>query len=173
MTAPPPKFCSNCGSRLIGKFIERRERQFCKECDRPVYQNPKPCAGVVVADDSRVLLVQRTQPPAVSAWSIPAGYLEADESPRKAATRELREETSLGVAYDSISIFDTAFIRHPNGNYVLVLVYMTSRGATTGEPVPGSDAGDAWFWRLNMLDEAGEQVELGYRSLLKKAIETG
>ena len=94
---------SVCGAELVRRLIEGRDRHFCERCDRPVYRNPKPCAGVLVVNGAKVLLIERTQPPAVGSWSVPAGYLEADEPPRVAAVRELEEETSVSVSRDSLS----------------------------------------------------------------------
>ncbi len=50
-------------------------------------------AGVVIRDaEGRVLLVEPTYK---DAWEIPGGVVEADESPRAACRRELREELGL------------------------------------------------------------------------------
>jgi ADP-ribose pyrophosphatase YjhB (NUDIX family) len=135
-----------------------------------VYRNPKPCAGVVVVDEGSILLVERTEPPAAGAWSLPAGYLEADEPPRRAATRELREETELRVAPDAIDLVDTVFRPHPDGDFVLVVVYVVEREATDGDPSPGSDAASARFWRLDELSAAGESLEPGYRALFERIV---
>ena len=91
---------------LIDKQVEERTRRYCQQCEQPIYQNPKPCAGVLVVDEREcVLLVKRTEPPAPGAWSIPAGYLEADEPPRQAAVRELYEETNVAVSKGDITLF--------------------------------------------------------------------
>jgi ADP-ribose pyrophosphatase YjhB (NUDIX family) len=166
----PLEFCPNCGADLVCRRIEGRERKFCKQCERPIYRNPKPCAGVLVVDNAAVLLVTRTRPPAVGSWSLPAGYLEADEPPRNGAVRELAEETSLAVESESLTLLDTAFVEHPCGSYVLVLVYTVSRQETVGEPVAGTDAGAARFWRPERLVAAGESIEPGYLSIFERAI---
>lgn len=171
MLGPPLEFCPRCGTELGRRSIDGRERRFCERCDRPVYRNPKPCAGVLVVDGTEVLLVERTRPPAVGSWSVPAGYLEADEPPRAAAVRELAEETSVTVSPDALSLFDTAFVEHPEGSYVLVLVYVVARAETSGDPVAGTDAGAARFWRPERLVDSGQQIEPGYRSMFEAAIE--
>jgi len=119
-----------------------------------------------------VLLIKRTEPPAAGAWSIPAGYLEADEPPRDAAVRELREETNLTLAVDDLQLLDTVFVRRPNGQYVLVIVYGSSRSMATGTIVSGSDAADAQCWEPSALRRSDRRIEDGYDSVLKQAVET-
>lgn len=166
-------YCPACGSELTDERIEGRIRRYCQQCEKPIYRNPKPCAGVLVVDDrDRVLLVKRTEPPAVGAWSVPAGYLEADEPPRHAATRELREETNLLLSGDSLQLLDTVFVRHPNGQHVLVIVYGSARSNATGTVVSGSDAADARLWDLSELRRSDEHIERGYDSVLEQAVDT-
>lgn len=50
--------------------------------------------GTVVTKGSAVLLVQRKFHGAGS-WSTPGGYIDAGESPERAALRELKEETGV------------------------------------------------------------------------------
>lgn len=164
-------YCPACGTALRDTQIEGRTRRYCPTCTEPVYQNPKPCAGVLVVDDhERVLLVQRTQPPAAGAWSVPAGYLEADEPPQQAAIRELQEETNLAVSMDDLQLFDTAFVRHPDGQHVLLVIYVALRATTTGAVAPGSDAAAAQFWALPELASSDEAIEPGYKPIFTAAV---
>lgn len=156
---------------LTDKQVEDRTRRYCQQCEQPIYRNPKPCAGVLVVDEREcVLLVKRTEPPAPGTWSIPAGYLEADEPPRQAAVRELYEETNVSVSKDDITLFETAFVRHPNGQHVLVVIYVAPRSATTGTVVSGSDADDAQFWSLPELESDSRDIEPGYERIITAAI---
>jgi len=165
-----PNYCSQCGAALVTRVIEGRERAFCTECESPIYRNAKPCAGVLIIDSDSVLLVKRTNPPAVGSWSLPAGYLEIDETPREAAVRELGEETGLDASEDCLSLFDTQLVTHEDGSQVLVIVYTTTVTHTSGTPTAGSDAAAARFWKLDALRAAGERIEPGYEKLFRRAV---
>ena len=47
--------------------------------------------------EGRLLLLQRAAAPWQGGWNLPAGYVEADEDPRRAAERETLEETGLKI----------------------------------------------------------------------------
>ncbi|WP_435099010.1 NUDIX domain-containing protein [Halorubrum sp. N11] len=165
-----PDYCGECGSELESKHIEGRERAYCSQCSKPVYRNAKPCGGVLVVDDEQVLLVKRTNPPAVGSWSLPAGFLEVDEPPEFAAARELQEETGISVSPDDLELFETNLIDHGDGTHVLVIIYRTTWSAVSGDVQAGSDAGDAQFWHIEELLEAGESIELGHESIMRRSI---
>ncbi|MEZ3115689.1 NUDIX hydrolase [Halobaculum sp. MBLA0147] len=165
-----PRHCVECGAGLESRVIEGRERPYCPKCDAPRYRNPRPCAGILVVDDDAVLLVQRTVPPAVGSWSVPAGYLEYDEPAPAAACRELAEETGLTVATDALSLLTTHHVTHPDGRTVLVVIYTAPWSATSGTVEAGSDAAAARFWNPARLDRADASVEPGYAPILEAAV---
>lgn len=166
-----PRHCPFCGQSLVTRHVERRNRRYCTYCNRIIYQNPRPCAGVLVLRDNDVLLVKRTEPPDRGARSLPAGYLEHDEPPELAAIRELHEETSVKTSSDSLSLIDTVFVERSADN-VLVLVYATSHCNTTGSPIAGSDAAAAQFWDIEELfTSESERLESGYGKVIQQAQE--
>lgn len=61
-------------------------------------------AGVLITDDlDRVLLLQPSYKPT---WEIPGGVVEAGESPRAAARREVREELGLDIGLGRLLVVD-------------------------------------------------------------------
>ena len=54
-------------------------------------------AMVVVNDEDLILMGRRTAKTADSAWQVPQGGVDRDESPRAACIRELAEETGLAA----------------------------------------------------------------------------
>jgi ADP-ribose pyrophosphatase len=79
-----------------GVRLDRLKHPHGHELDYYVIEFARQAVGVVpVADDGRVLLVQQWRHPVEKlTWSIPAGAIDANESPADAATRELREEAA-------------------------------------------------------------------------------
>lgn len=96
MAVAEKKFCIYCGAGLVRRYIEDRQRLFCRRCQTIIYENPVPATCVVVSDrPGRILLVKRAVDPKKGHWCLPGGYLEMDEGPARGALRELREETGL------------------------------------------------------------------------------
>jgi ADP-ribose pyrophosphatase YjhB (NUDIX family) len=90
-------YCPRCGTRTRAVQAEGRERDRCDACNKLWYDNAKPCAGALVVQAGRVLLVKRAIEPFFGCWDIPGGFLEADEHPADGARREVFEETGLEV----------------------------------------------------------------------------
>jgi len=81
---------------------DNRERLVCADCGFIAYDNPKIVVGSVVADDGRVLLCRRAIDPRRGFWTLPAGYLEHDETLEEGAAREAWEEAAARIAIDGI-----------------------------------------------------------------------
>lgn len=58
----------------------------------------RPCVGVVLINDAGLIFAGRRKDGPASAWQMPQGGIDADEKPRKAALRELEEETGVTAA---------------------------------------------------------------------------
>jgi ADP-ribose pyrophosphatase YjhB (NUDIX family) len=61
----------------------------------------KRVSGVILKCDDKVLLCKRAKDKSLPLeWSIPSGHIEKDESPKKAAKREFKEETNIDLKND-------------------------------------------------------------------------
>ncbi|MBB4003739.1 MAG: NUDIX hydrolase [Aurantimonas endophytica] len=69
-------------------------RKICDNCGFVAYENPKIVVGSVVRHEGRILLCRRAIEPRRGFWTIPAGYLELNETPEEGARREAREEAT-------------------------------------------------------------------------------
>jgi 8-oxo-dGTP diphosphatase len=96
------QFCPRCATPLTWRSTGDRERPTCPECGFVFYLNPVVGAGALVEKDGRVVLVRRGVEPKTGYWSLPAGYVEADEMAEEAAIREMEEETGLEIEIDDL-----------------------------------------------------------------------
>lgn len=146
MTTYPANFCPYCAAELAVRVVEGRERQFCPNCERVVWRNPAPTAGVAVVSDEGVLLTERAVEPGVGAWTVPGGHLELEESPREGAARELREEAGVRVVPDDLTLLDTFSAAPFEGKRIVSVGFAVRREDATGDPEPGPEvAAVGWF----------------------------
>jgi len=95
-------FCNQCGETIIHTIPknDNRLRFVCSSCNFIHYQNPNIVAGVlpliVDADGiEKVLMCRRAIEPRHGFWTLPAGFMENEESLEEAAARESIEEANL------------------------------------------------------------------------------
>ena len=96
------QFCPKCATRLEWRSTGDRPRPTCPACGFVFYLNPVVGAGALVETEGRVVLVRRGVEPKVGYWSLPSGYVEADELAEEAAVREMEEETGLEIEIDDL-----------------------------------------------------------------------
>ncbi len=99
MPAPPHKFCGQCGAAVQRRIPpgEDREREVCPVCHFVHYRNPIPVVGCVAEHEGRILLCRRAIEPRLGYWTVPAGFMELNETLAEAAQRETREEACAEV----------------------------------------------------------------------------
>ncbi len=158
MTSFRATYCPDCGSKLESQWFEGKDRPYCEECDRIVFQRPIPCADVAVIDGEQVLLIERTNPPHVGKWGLPGGVIEAGEPPEEAAARELHEETGLRVVPHNLTLITGYAAAAPQGWYNAGYTYAVQVADVSGEPTAGGDASDAQFWSLDTLRASKQEL---------------
>jgi putative (di)nucleoside polyphosphate hydrolase len=62
----------------------------------------RPCVGVCLINAQGLIFAGQRKDSPSRAWQMPQGGIDADEKPRAAALRELREET--GIAADLVQV---------------------------------------------------------------------
>ncbi|HEX2198578.1 MAG TPA: NUDIX hydrolase [Burkholderiales bacterium] len=104
------KFCSNCAAPLAKRVPpgDTLARWVCDQCGEIHYQNPKLVVGAVPEFEGRLLLCRRAIEPRYGYWTLPAGFMENDETAGQAALRETLEEAGarieLGAPFSMISV---------------------------------------------------------------------
>jgi ADP-ribose pyrophosphatase YjhB (NUDIX family) len=84
-----------------------RERMICADCGYVLYDNPKIVVGSVARWGERILLCRRAIHPRRGYWTLPAGYLELNESTSAGAEREAWEEARAKLAIEGLlAIYD-------------------------------------------------------------------
>jgi len=142
------RFCIQCGAPLERHFLFGQERPVCPACGWIFFADPKVAAGVVVENEhGAVLLVRRINEPGRGLWSFPAGFIDAQEDPARAAERECLEETGLVVEITGLLEL-IAGREHPRGADI-VLVY--GARLVGGTRQPGDDADLAQFFPRDVL----------------------
>ena len=115
------------------------------------YEHPHPAVTVdvavvtVIAGRLAVVLVRRRNWPHAGKWALPGGFVGIDESLKRAAWRELREETGLKAAsLEQLGAFGRPD-RDPRER-VITVAYYALVSSDRIEPQAGTDADDAgWF----------------------------
>ncbi len=86
---------------------DNRERMICAECGYILYDNPKMVVGSVARWGDRILLCRRAIDPRRGYWTLPAGYLELNESTSAGAAREAWEEARARIEIEGLlAIYD-------------------------------------------------------------------
>src|SRR5205814_307550 len=69
---------------------DNRRRLVCRDCGFIQYENPKIVVGSVSQWQDRILLCRRAINPRQGYWTLPAGYLELNETSLQGAERQGR-----------------------------------------------------------------------------------
>lgn len=81
---------------------DNRERLTCPDCGFINYENPKIVVGAVCTWEGKLLLCRRAIDPRSGFWTIPAGYMELNETAEAGAAREAKEEACADIDIDGL-----------------------------------------------------------------------
>ena len=167
MIAVEADYCPLCGAAVEQRPIDGRQRAYCPACERVLWRNAVPAAVVAVVDGDEVCCIERGEPPAEGAWSLPGGHPEYDEPLPVGAARELEEETGLAVDPADLTVIGTGFATGPERNHVGVQ-FAVRQEKTTGTLDAGDDAADAAFLTPDEYDDRAELIQ--DRETLERAL---
>jgi len=93
------KYCSQCSAavELLIPEGDSLPRYVCTACHVIHYQNPKVVVGCIPEWEDKILLCRRAIEPRLGWWTVPAGFMENNETLAQAAARETLEEATARV----------------------------------------------------------------------------
>lgn len=126
------KFCSQCGQGVELKIPagDNRERHVCGHCNTIHYQNPNIVAGCLPVWEDKVLLCKRAIEPRHGFWTLPAGFMENNETLEQAATRESIEEANANLEISKL--YTVISLPHINQIYMLYLAKLVDLNFSAG-----------------------------------------
>ena len=118
------KFCSTCGAGVALKVPDGDSlpRYVCVSCNTIHYTNPRMIVGCVPCWEDKVLLCKRAIQPRQGLWTVPAGFMENDETLDIGVARETLEEA--GARVDMGQLYAVYSIPHVNQVYLLFLAQL-------------------------------------------------
>lgn len=92
-------YCSHCGAKVELKVPpgDHRPRYICGACGAIHYENPKIVVGAIPEWKGKILLCRRAIEPRCGLWTLPAGFMENNETTAEAAARETAEEANARI----------------------------------------------------------------------------
>ncbi|MCW8836355.1 MAG: NUDIX hydrolase [Rhodospirillales bacterium] len=118
-----------------------RERLTCPDCGFIHYENPKVIVGAVCEWEGKVLLCKRAIEPRSGYWTMPAGYMELNETAAEGAAREVWEEARAKVEIiDLLGVYDIPRISQ------VYLVYRAVMSTPDFAPGPESEEVGLFDW---------------------------
>lgn len=106
MLRPLIKHCKNCGTAVVYRLPDdgdTKERAVCPACHTVHYENPLNVVGTVPHWGDQVLLCKRNIEPRWGKWTLPAGFMELNETVAEGAARETLEEA--GAQFEMQDLF--------------------------------------------------------------------
>lgn len=107
---PAINYCCTCAAPVSLRIPagDSLPRHVCAACGAIHYRNPRLVVGALPVWEDRILLCRRAIEPRLGYWTLPAGFMENQETVAAAAARETREEAcahiELGEMYTMISV---------------------------------------------------------------------
>lgn len=137
-------YCSHCGEAVSSRVPkgDNRQRFVCDACGIVHYQNPNNVAGAILTWEDKVLLCKRAIEPCYGLWTLPAGFMENNESVHQAAARESIEEANAKPGH--LSLFGVFSMP-----YISQVYLMFSGNLLTDEISPGIESLEVGLYTRN------------------------
>ena len=126
------KYCSACAAVVAYRVPEGDSlpRAVCDACGTIHYENPKIVVGCLPVYGDRILMCKRAIEPRYGLWTLPAGFMENDESATQGAMREAMEEANARVEIDDL--YTVYSIPHISQVYMMFLAKLVDPDISPG-----------------------------------------
>lgn len=111
MLRTPIKHCRGCGAAVVYRVPDdgdSKSRAVCPSCQTIHYENPLNVVGTIPVWEDRILLCKRAIEPRYGKWTLPAGFMELNETAAQGAARETVEEAGaefeMGDFFSLVSV---------------------------------------------------------------------
>ena len=123
------------------------------------------CAGTVVLDKNKVLLVRQAKGHSLEGqWSIPWGIVETDEPPDETAVRETVEESGITAEIEGL-------LGYQNFHWQSMLAFVYLCRHVSGEPASdGVETDQAGYFSLAELDILTDPIETWTNWLIRRVL---
>lgn len=143
-----------------------RKRLICPDCNYIAYENPKIVVGTVCTYRDKILLCKRAINPRKGFWTIPAGYMELNETTYEGTIRESREEAGIDLQLGPL----LAIYNLPRIHQVQIF-YKGHVNTPELDPGPESEEANFFSWRNIPWDNLAfptVKLALEYHKITKK-----
>ncbi len=127
------RFCRLCGHAVEHRLPDdgdTRVRAVCPACHTVHYLNPLNVVGTIPVWQDKVLLCKRNIEPRMGKWTLPAGFMELDETTSEGAARETWEEA--GIQIDMGPLFSIVSVPRVGQVHLFYLAAMRSPECAPG-----------------------------------------
>ena len=145
--------------------MDNRVRAVCTQCDYIHYENPKNIVGIIASYKKKILLCKRNTEPRKNYWTVPAGFMENEETLLEGAQREAYEE--VGIEPQPSSLFMAYSVPHISQVHFYFYTKLKDNKTKIGEEI--NDVMFATYDEIPWDDLAFNSI----RVLLKKFFEVG
>jgi ADP-ribose pyrophosphatase YjhB (NUDIX family) len=121
------KHCRECGQVVTHRVPDdgdTRVRAVCPSCHTIHYENPLNVVGTVPYWGEQVLLCKRNIEPRRGKWTLPAGFMELNETSSAGAARETVEEA--GAQFELGPLFSVMNVERVGQVHLFYLARLTS-----------------------------------------------
>jgi len=160
---------------MNSSFIETIQKSRSNTSGSPTglscYETPLVTVDIVlftVIDNLlKVLLIQRRQPPFEHMWAIPGGFIHMGETLEEAASRRLREETTVDHIYlEQLGSFGDPS-RDPRARVITVAYYALVSAEKLHLTASANAQDVAWFNVEELANLAFDHTEIVNKALVK------